>query len=294
MLVMKILMSIVVAGSLWIGASAQAQMFEKQAVAMVKRTSVSALEEQMPRRPFADWFKEIVGAQAGIVWQLSECEQGISEPGADMPACVEANAMLPDGRKVVVMVAVGTFRKGITGDPGFYYAVIEHRDQLYSLRRLRDLPEGLRSPESLKEKAEVKLVFPEAQPADRSPGPAAGVPIAAAGRPVANEAITLPPGPDVRRESRRVSEGVLIGNAIKKVSPAFPDSARRVNARGEVQVLVVISENGSVEEARAVSGHLLLRKAAVEAARQWVFSPTKLNGAPVQVQGILTFVFNRQ
>jgi TonB family protein len=293
---MKILLSVVIAGCLWIGVMAQAQKLEKQAVALVQRTPVSTLEEEMPRRPFGEWLKEIVGVQAGIVWQLSECEQVVSEPGADMPACVEANAMLADGRKVVVMVAIGTFKKGITGDPGFYYAVIEQRDQLYSLRRLRDLPEGLRSPASLREKAEVRLVYPEARSGAQISGPPLNVPIAAPGRSIANEESPPPPAPapDPRREPRRVSEGVLLGNAITKVSPLYPDSAKRVNAWGEVQVLVVISENGRVSAARAVSGHLLLRKAAVAAAQQWVFAPTKLSGAVVPVQGILTFVFNRR
>lgn len=295
---MKILRSLILAAMLPGICLAQSSKLEKQAVELVKRAPVSTLEENMPRRPFADWLKEQVGAEAGIVWQLSECDQlGLAQPGADAPACVEANALLRDGRKVVVLVAVGTFKKGVTGDPGFYYAIIEQGDQLYSLNRLRDLPEGLRSPERLKEKAEIRLTAnsqaglasvitaPVKATSDGSVPPPPSTVGGVASKP---EPTSAP-----RIEARKVSEGALVGAAVTKVSPVFPEAAKRVNAWGEVQVLVVISETGRVTDARAVSGHLLLRGAAVAAARRWVFTPSQLNGAPVSVQGVITFVFDR-
>ena len=54
---------------------------------------------------------------------------------------------------------------------------------------------------------------------------------------------------------------------------------------------MIISEEGRVIEAIAISGPELLREAAVQAAKQWVFKPTKADGVPVKVQGILTFNF---
>jgi TonB family protein len=61
-----------------------------------------------------------------------------------------------------------------------------------------------------------------------------------------------------------------------------------------VQVNVTIDENGNVTAAEAVSGHPLLRDAAIEAARQWQFKPTSLGGEAVKVQGLLTFNFTLQ
>src|SRR5262249_25619861 len=49
---------------------------------------------------------------------------------------------------------------------------------------------------------------------------------------------------------------------------------------------VTVSEEGNVIAARAVSGHPLLRDAALEAARQWKFTPSK-----VKIVGTLTFTF---
>lgn len=91
-----------------------------------------------------------------------------------------------------------------------------------------------------------------------------------------------------------VSGGVLQGSAIKKPAPAYPPIAKAARAAGAVQVQVTISEDGRVIDAQVVSGHPLLRDAAVQAARQWVFKPTELSGVPVKVQGVLTFNFTLQ
>ena len=91
-----------------------------------------------------------------------------------------------------------------------------------------------------------------------------------------------------------VSGGVLQGSAIKKVQPPYPPIAKAAHAAGAVQVQVTISEDGHVIEAAVVSGHPLLREAALAAAKQWVFKPTELSGVPVKVQGILTFNFTLQ
>jgi TonB family protein len=88
-----------------------------------------------------------------------------------------------------------------------------------------------------------------------------------------------------------VSGGVLQGNAIKRVQPPYPPIAKAARASGPVQVQITISETGEVIEASVISGHPLLRDAAIQAARQWLFQPTELSGVPVKVQGILTFNF---
>jgi TonB family protein len=92
-------------------------------------------------------------------------------------------------------------------------------------------------------------------------------------------------------EKLNVSGGVLQGNAIKRVQPPYPPVAKAARASGPVQVQITISEAGEVIEASVISGHPLLRDAALQAARQWLFKPTELSGVPVKVQGILTFNF---
>jgi protein TonB len=67
--------------------------------------------------------------------------------------------------------------------------------------------------------------------------------------------------------------------------------AEAAQVSGPVVVEITVDEEGNVISARAVSGHPLLRDAAVEAARQWNFTPTTLQGEPVKVIGTLTFNF---
>lgn len=69
--------------------------------------------------------------------------------------------------------------------------------------------------------------------------------------------------------------------------------AKAANIEGSVIVEVTVSEKGQVISARVLSGHPLLREAAVSAARQWVFSPTLLSRVPVKVVGSITFNFKR-
>jgi periplasmic protein TonB len=109
--------------------------------------------------------------------------------------------------------------------------------------------------------------------------------------PTPRPAPKIEPVPEAKPGPSKVSEGVLQGLAIKKVRPVYPVIAKQVHASGPVHVQVTIAEDGRVMEANIVSGHRLLRGAALEAARQWLFSPTTLSGVPVKVQGILTFNF---
>lgn len=89
----------------------------------------------------------------------------------------------------------------------------------------------------------------------------------------------------------RLSGGGLQGSATKRVQPSYPAVAKAANASGSVQVQVTIDEAGKVIDAQAISGHPLLREAAVEAARQWEFNRTEVEGRPVRAQGTLTFNF---
>lgn len=100
-----------------------------------------------------------------------------------------------------------------------------------------------------------------------------------------------PPPPAAKPIPKIVSGGVLNGKATSLPKPAYPAAARAVHAGGAVVVQVVIGENGSVISASAVSGHPLLRAAAVSAAQGAHFSPTLLSGQPVKVSGVITYNF---
>ena len=286
----------------------QIDSFEKQALSLVREMPASALDAELPSRSFASWFEQVTGPKAGVVWQLTECGEQIVAPdktGQDLPACAEVNANLPDGRKVFVLFIVGTFKKGLTGKPELFRAVIEKDEQFHQASRLSDLAEMLRAPDSFSDslsnkrpatKTKDRIVNPPAINVDpvqtaslsQYSSPPSSIVPGAQGQ---VEPPPAEPPPPLPQEPEKVSEDVLQGRAITRVNPVYPPSARKMNATGTVKVEVTISEKGLVIDATAISGHFALRSAAVEAARKWVFNPTIFSGAPVKIKGVLTFTF---
>jgi TonB family protein len=99
------------------------------------------------------------------------------------------------------------------------------------------------------------------------------------------------PGQRQPDTSKPILAGTLNGRALKGPQPVYPAVARAAGAQGRVTVEVVVSEEGKVESAKALDGHPLLRQAAVDAASQWEFAPTKLSNQPVKVTGRISFNF---
>ena len=97
--------------------------------------------------------------------------------------------------------------------------------------------------------------------------------------------------PTPKPAPKTISGGVVNGKATNLVKPPYPAAARAVRAAGAVNVQVTIDENGNVISASAVSGHPLLRAAAVSAARSSKFSPTMLSGQAVKVTGVIVYNF---
>jgi len=88
--------------------------------------------------------------------------------------------------------------------------------------------------------------------------------------------------------------GVLNGKAIKLAQPPYPQDARYRRAGGIVVIDVEIDEMGNVTLACVRSGHPLLRDVSLDAARQSKFSPTKIDGQPIRVIGVIQYNFVSQ
>jgi TonB family protein len=88
-----------------------------------------------------------------------------------------------------------------------------------------------------------------------------------------------------------IKTGVINGKALRLVQPDYPPAARAIRATGAVMVEVTLDEQGKVISATAISGHPLLKAAAVEAARKSKFAPVMLDGVPVRVSGVIVYNF---
>jgi TonB family protein len=81
----------------------------------------------------------------------------------------------------------------------------------------------------------------------------------------------------------RVGGNVQNVNLLRRVQPMYPPLAKQARIQGVVHLTTVIGRDGAVQNLEVISGHPLLIPAALEAVKQWVYKPTLLNGAPVEV-----------
>jgi len=59
---------------------------------------------------------------------------------------------------------------------------------------------------------------------------------------------------------------------LRKLSPAYPDLARRMNLAGTVKVVAVVAADGDVKSVEAKGGSPILLKAAEDAVSKWKFA----------------------
>src|SRR5262245_47223976 len=277
-----------------LSAAAQDSALEGKAVIRVQQTPASQYDPILPGRPFGNWLNQVVGPQSGVSWRLGECvEQAemASEGEPGIPACVEATAILPDDRKVVAQILVGSFKQGLSLTTKFHFAAIEKDNQFQTLRKLSDLPQMLRDPFPIKMSDVVPLPQINSIGAPRLISAEAPAVIGPQKIMMEETGAEIPPPPKPA-VVLSISKGVTAGNALTKVAPIYPPFAKQIKASGEVQVAITINESGRVIEAKAISGHPELRSAAEEAARKWVFRPTRLDGKPMRQQDVLTFIFS--
>jgi TonB family protein len=60
---------------------------------------------------------------------------------------------------------------------------------------------------------------------------------------------------------------------VSRVSPAYPELARRMHVSGKVVLLVTVQPDGKVSGTKVESGHALLAPAAQDAVSRWRFAP---------------------
>lgn len=70
----------------------------------------------------------------------------------------------------------------------------------------------------------------------------------------------------------------------KDVKPVYPETAASAGVQGIVVVEATIGSDGKVQSASVVKSIPLLDEAALDAVRQWEFTPTVINGVRVPVK----------
>jgi protein TonB len=104
------------------------------------------------------------------------------------------------------------------------------------------------------------------------------------GIPTADLARQIPSQPPVRVGA------IAPPQKIKDVKPIYPPEAQRANVQGVIVVELTIGPDGRVTDARILRSIPLLDQAALDAVRQWEYTPVLLNG--VAITYIMTATVN--
>ena len=101
-------------------------------------------------------------------------------------------------------------------------------------------------------------------------------------------------------EARQATGPIRVGGNVRPprkevhVSPVYPAAMQEAGISGVVPVEAIIAADGTVSSVRVLSAqaHPDLAAAAMDAVRQWRFTPTLLNAQPVEVAMTVTVRFD--
>jgi protein TonB len=134
-------------------------------------------------------------------------------------------------------------------------------------------------------------------------GPATGSgtdtgPIGTPGVPWGSRVGVVTDGPPATAEAPEAKIYQVAGDVkapvvLSRVTPKYPEMARRARLNGFVVLECIIDENGRIRDARVLrSSFLAFEQPALDAIQKWEFAPGTLGGKPVNVQFDLTVNFH--
>jgi protein TonB len=78
---------------------------------------------------------------------------------------------------------------------------------------------------------------------------------------------------------------------LHRVEPIYPTLARQMHRPGRVELRAIIATDGTVESLQVVAGDPLFFQSALGAVRQWRYTPTILDGQPVEIDTYITVTY---
>jgi len=79
---------------------------------------------------------------------------------------------------------------------------------------------------------------------------------------------------------------------VKRVSPPYPEIAKRAGVEGKVFIKALVDKEGKVKKAVIFKSDAeIFNQAALDAVSQWVFTPAVMNNGPVTVWVVVPFNF---
>jgi len=90
----------------------------------------------------------------------------------------------------------------------------------------------------------------------------------------------------------KIQASVRAAKLIYAVRPIYPPEAKVAGVQGVVVLHAMIGRDGAIHKLSYVRGPEPLSRAAIDAVKYWRYSPTMLNGQPVDVDTCITVTFN--
>jgi TonB family protein len=102
--------------------------------------------------------------------------------------------------------------------------------------------------------------------------------------------------PNGKPSRLRLGGDLEASKIITRVQPVYPDAAKSAGIDGTVILHAVISMDGRPLSLRVMNGQVDpdLARSAIEAVSQWRYSPTLLNGEPIEVDTTITVIYSLQ
>lgn len=99
------------------------------------------------------------------------------------------------------------------------------------------------------------------------------------------------PPPPAPRAPVKVHERIMEARLIHRVMPIYPALPRQIGRNGQVVMRAIIGTDGSVHSLEFVSGDPMFWTSARDAVLRWRYTPTLLNGQPIEVETVVTVTY---
>jgi len=103
-----------------------------------------------------------------------------------------------------------------------------------------------------------------------------------------------PPEPPRQAGPVRIAQLPVAPRKVNDARPLYPEIARAARKEGTVVLEAVLDTTGRVTQLRVIKSEPLLDQAALDAVRQWRYTPSVYGGQPVSVLMTITIRFQLQ
>ena len=127
------------------GAAVAQSALEARAIATAKRVSARKLDPHLPDQPFAAWLSSAMPKGTKFEWESNDCGEQTGDPAttpSDPPVCAQVTASQGDNRLAVIMIVVGSAKKGVVGKPAVFFISADRNGSFQPVKALHDIPKS--------------------------------------------------------------------------------------------------------------------------------------------------------